>query len=90
MAGLSTESTDRVVWPASLKQLRFSEDFNQPIVGVAWPASLRKLESGPKFNQSIAGVDWPASLKQLTFEDKFNKPIVGVVPGVSTAATVRA
>lgn len=57
---------ERVAWPLSLQQLKFSDDFNQPIEGVAWPA-LQQLKFVFFFNQPTERVTWPSSLKHLDF-----------------------
>jgi len=62
---VSAASLSSPVWPASLQQLSFGQDFYQPIEGVVWPSSLQQLSFGYFFNKPIAGVVWPASLQQL-------------------------
>ena len=74
--------------PASLTELTFGSEFNQPLAAVVLPANLTQLTFGKFFNQPLAAGVLPASLTQLTFGMYFNQPLAaGVLPASLTQRT---
>ena len=57
----SGQSIKGIIWPESLRKLRFGYKFNQPVEEVKWPDTLQKLDLGSKFNHPIEETKWPNS-----------------------------
>ncbi|KAN0038842.1 hypothetical protein ACTA71_001034 [Dictyostelium dimigraforme] len=61
--------------PQSLKKLKLSNNFNQPIDLNSFPNQLIELEFGKNFNHPILPFVLPSSLTFLKLSDSFNQPI---------------
>ncbi|EFA74674.1 hypothetical protein PPL_11643 [Heterostelium album PN500] len=66
----------------NITEIKFGDEFNQPLQSNSLPPNLTSLSFGSKFNQilSVVGV-LPKSLKSLSFGNEFNQILsVGALP----------
>lgn len=62
---------------ADVKDMMFSERYDDRVQGVTWPDSVVSLEFGAYFDQAIDGVQWPAFLEDIKFGSLFNHALGG-------------
>ncbi len=63
-----------VVFPISLRVLKFGKYFNQPVDDIKFPEGLESLQFGMSFNQPVNQLQLPMGLKHLVFGQGFNQP----------------